>query len=146
MKDFYTTCEIAKFCGVSRITVKNWLEKSALPYFRTTGGHRRVARKDLVEFLKKRKYPLEKLYQYEEELNLKKRNLYCWEYFSKHFTEQHSNNCSNCLIYQTQTLKCYNLVNVFGRDRVKCDKECNECEYKLKYSREKVSASEKNTY
>ena len=138
MKDFYTTCEIAKFCGLSRITVKNWLEKSALPYFRTTGGHRRVTRIDLVEFLKKKKYPLEKLYQYEEELSLKKRTLYCWEYFSKHFTEKHSDKCSECLIYHTQTLKCYNLVNVFGKEKVRCDKDCDDCEYKHKYYNEKA--------
>lgn len=133
MKDFYTTCEIAKFCGVSRITVKNWLEKKALPYFRTSGGHRRVKRGDLMDYLRNKNYPLDEFYRYEEEMETKKKNLYCWEYFSKNFTGKHSEKCNDCLVRETKTLNCYTLVREVGRERIHCERECDTCEYKEKY-------------
>ncbi len=135
MKDFYTTCEIAKFCGVSRITVKNWLEKNTLPYFRTAGGHRRVKRADLVSYLKNKNYPLDKFYEYEDNFSSRKKRLFCWEYFSKHFTGAHSNKCEECISYKARALNCFVLMTELKLQREMCNKEsCKQCEYYQKYN------------
>ncbi len=142
MKQFYTTCEIAKFCGVSRITVKNWLEKNALPHFRTSGGHRRVKRSELIEYLETKGYPLEEFFKYEDEFASKKKRLFCWEYFSKHFTGEHSNKCEECVAYKSRALNCYVVITDFGLNREMCNKEsCAECEYYKKYANKEAASA-----
>ncbi|MFC1522288.1 response regulator [Elusimicrobiota bacterium] len=54
----YTTTEISRICDVYPTTVINWIESGALRAFVTPGGHRRVQRGDLIEFLKKFKIPV----------------------------------------------------------------------------------------
>jgi excisionase family DNA binding protein len=48
---------IAKHCGVSNTTILRWIETGRLPAFRLPGGHHRIDRKDLVEFLEKYHMP-----------------------------------------------------------------------------------------
>lgn len=57
-KNFFTTFEIARICGVFPSTVINWVKRGDLRSSRTAGGHRRVVRHDLLEFLKKFNYPV----------------------------------------------------------------------------------------
>lgn len=57
-KAVYTTYEIGKICHVDLTTVIGWIEKGILPGYRTPGGHRRVEKEDLIEFLKKYRLPL----------------------------------------------------------------------------------------
>lgn len=57
-KPVYTTYEIGKICHVDLTTVISWIEKGILPGYRTPGGHRRVSREDLIDFLKKYRLPL----------------------------------------------------------------------------------------
>lgn len=57
-KPVYTTYDISKICNVDLTTVIGWIEKGILPGYRTPGGHRRVKKEDLIEFLKKYKLPL----------------------------------------------------------------------------------------
>ena len=47
-----TTFQIANMLGVSDQSVSNWIDAGQLPAERTPGGHRRVERDDLIEFLK----------------------------------------------------------------------------------------------
>ena len=42
---------IAKHCGVSNTTVLRWIGAGQLPAFRLPGGHYRIGREDLSEFL-----------------------------------------------------------------------------------------------
>ncbi len=44
---------IAKHCGVSNTTVLRWISGGQLPAFRLPGGHYRIGREDLTEFLAK---------------------------------------------------------------------------------------------
>lgn len=53
-----TTNEIGKLVGVSERTVANWIDRGYLNAFRTPGGHRRVERKILTDFLTKRGLPV----------------------------------------------------------------------------------------
>jgi two-component system response regulator VicR len=42
---------IAKHCGVSNTTVLRWINAGRLPAFRLPGGHYRIGREDLSDFL-----------------------------------------------------------------------------------------------
>ena len=57
----FTTEEIAQICGVSRPAVVDWITRGTLRARLTDGGHRRVARASLSEFLRGQGYrvPLE---------------------------------------------------------------------------------------
>ncbi len=51
IKNLFTTHEIAKFCSVDVSTIKNWINEGKLRAYKTPGGHRRINRKDLMQFL-----------------------------------------------------------------------------------------------
>ena len=57
-KDFYTTHQVSKFCGVYPTTVINWVEEEKLPAYTTPGGHRRIKRDDLIKLMKKNNMPI----------------------------------------------------------------------------------------
>lgn len=46
-----TTFEVARHCGVHHTTAIAWVRKGKLKAYRTPGGHRRIAARDLVEFM-----------------------------------------------------------------------------------------------
>lgn len=52
----FTTEEIAQICGVSRPAVVDWITRGTLRARLTEGGHRRVARAVLAEFLRAQGY------------------------------------------------------------------------------------------
>jgi excisionase family DNA binding protein len=56
-KKTYTTFEVGEICGVYPTTVINWVNQKKLGAFVTPGGHRRIRREILVEFLKKYNFP-----------------------------------------------------------------------------------------
>ena len=58
MKDIFTTYEIAKLCNADITTIKNWINAEKLKAYKTPGGHRRVKREDLMEFLQKYELPI----------------------------------------------------------------------------------------
>ncbi|MED5373468.1 MAG: response regulator [Myxococcota bacterium] len=55
---FLTTHQVAKLLGVSLPTVVNWVNAGKLSAHRTPGGHRRIARSDLLRFARDFNYPL----------------------------------------------------------------------------------------
>ena len=55
-----TTGDIAKSCGVSKVTVLRWIEKGHLQAFRLPEGHYRIHRDDFAEFLKNNGMPIRK--------------------------------------------------------------------------------------
>jgi excisionase family DNA binding protein len=57
---YYTTYQVAKFFGVSLPTVVNWVNSGLLSAHRTPGGHRRLARNDVIAFAREHDYPLTK--------------------------------------------------------------------------------------
>lgn len=52
-KRFFTTSEIGKIFGVTRICVYKWIKDGKLSAIRVPGGKYRVLKKDLIEFIKK---------------------------------------------------------------------------------------------
>ena len=49
----YTTHDIAKFCDVYPSSVALWIKDGKLRAYQTAGGHHRVTREDLIDFLRR---------------------------------------------------------------------------------------------
>ena len=58
MKKFFTTSEMAQVCGVAHTTVIRWIGEGKLKAHETPGGHRRIERGDLLDFLKRFNIPV----------------------------------------------------------------------------------------
>ena len=58
MKKTFTTFDIAKMLDVYPTTIADWIDEDKLKAFTTPGGHRRVSREDLLEFLQKHNMPI----------------------------------------------------------------------------------------
>lgn len=56
-KEVFTTFEAAKICNANITSIKNWIEKGELRAFRTPGGHHRIERKVLEDFLNRHNMP-----------------------------------------------------------------------------------------
>ncbi|MFH1725422.1 MAG: response regulator [Elusimicrobiota bacterium] len=54
----YTTFQVARFCDVYPSTVISWVKQNKIEAYATPGGHRRIRKSDLLEFLKKFKLPI----------------------------------------------------------------------------------------
>jgi len=52
--EFISTAEASKICGVARTTIAKWIDEGLLKAFVTPGGHRKIRREDLENFIKKR--------------------------------------------------------------------------------------------
>lgn len=57
-KRVLTTFEAGEYCGVNPYTIRNWIEQKKLKAYTTPGGHRRIRKSDLDEFLKKHGMPV----------------------------------------------------------------------------------------
>ena len=57
-KPVFTTFEAAKLCHVSPLSIINWVNADRLPAFRTPGGHRRIRREDLAQFMRDNGRPM----------------------------------------------------------------------------------------
>jgi len=66
----YTTFQISKFCDVYPTTVINWIEDGKLNAFKTPGGHRRVRRDDLLDFLKEYNLPVNHTFKMDENIKI----------------------------------------------------------------------------
>ena len=55
-----TTGAVARYCGVSKVTVLRWIEKGYLTAFKLPGGQNRIHRDDFGEFITKHKIPAPK--------------------------------------------------------------------------------------
>lgn len=58
MKRFLTTSEMAEICGVAHTTIIRWISEGKLKAHETPGGHRRIERGDLIDFLKRFNMPV----------------------------------------------------------------------------------------
>lgn len=56
-KDIFTTFDVSRICQANIASIKNWIMKGYLRAFRTPGGHYRIQKKDLVNFLRKYHMP-----------------------------------------------------------------------------------------
>jgi two-component system, OmpR family, response regulator VicR len=55
---YLTTGAVAKYCGVSKVTVLRWIEKGNLIAFRLPSGQNRIQRDNFIAFAEKHSIPL----------------------------------------------------------------------------------------
>jgi len=58
MRNTLSTVTIAKLLGVAVASISTWIDAGQLKAGRTPGGHRRVAKEDLIAFLRRQKLPV----------------------------------------------------------------------------------------
>ncbi len=58
MEDVFTVFTASKYCNVSSKTIINWIDAGHIKAYRTPGGHRRINRKDLEEFMRNQGIPI----------------------------------------------------------------------------------------
>ncbi|MBM4348406.1 MAG: response regulator [Deltaproteobacteria bacterium] len=58
MMEILTVSQASKYCNVSSKTIINWIEAGHLKAYKTVGGHRRMKKEDLDQFLRDKGMPL----------------------------------------------------------------------------------------
>ncbi|MFP4446443.1 MAG: response regulator [Desulfosudaceae bacterium] len=58
MEDTLTVFTASKYCNVSPKTIINWVDAGHIKAYRTIGGHRRIKKDDLEEFMKNQGIPI----------------------------------------------------------------------------------------
>jgi excisionase family DNA binding protein len=61
LSEYLTTGAVARYCGVSKVTVLRWIEKGDLEAFKLPGGQNRVHRDSFYAFAAKHNIPIEKV-------------------------------------------------------------------------------------
>jgi excisionase family DNA binding protein len=56
--EILTVSHASKYCNVSPKTIINWIEAGYIKAYKTVGGHRRIRKADLDEFLKSKGMPI----------------------------------------------------------------------------------------
>lgn len=56
-QEVYTTFEVASICNANITSIKNWIEKGELQAHRTPGGHYRIKKKVIKDFLNRHDMP-----------------------------------------------------------------------------------------
>ena len=66
MEDIITVFQASKLCSVTPKTIINWIESGHINAFKTVGGHRRIKKADLENFMRKQGIPIPEEEQIEE--------------------------------------------------------------------------------
>ena len=121
-KDYLTTTELAKLCGVSRFTIINWVNRGKIRTMKTTGGHCRIPVSEAISFYES---------FYKEKGSVESQSLcHCWEYPQK---TNCNKECKNCLLYKSRINYCFVVVREFGKEVVHCEGDCLNCDYFEKF-------------
>jgi excisionase family DNA binding protein len=56
--EILTVSQACKYCKVSSKTIINWIDAGHIKAYKTVGGHRRIKKEDLDEFMRKNAMPL----------------------------------------------------------------------------------------
>jgi len=56
--EILTVSQASKYCKVSSKTIINWIEAGHLKAYKTVGGHRRIKKEDMDQFLREKGMPL----------------------------------------------------------------------------------------
>ncbi len=127
MKEYFSTIEAAKVCSVTRFSIINWAKRGILKTTKTPGGHRRIHRADLVAFIKTYKIGIN-AFRSEELVGAQADFLRCWE-FHRSSKKKDTHNCKLCVVFLSDTKKCYALREHIGHKKIFCKTSCTACEY-----------------
>ena len=56
--EIFTVSQACKYCNVSPKTIINWIDAGHIKAYKTVGGHRRIKREDLDDFLRRSAMPI----------------------------------------------------------------------------------------
>lgn len=57
MEDILTVFKASQYCKVSPKTIINWIESGHIQAYKTVGGHRRIKKTDLIDFMRRQGIP-----------------------------------------------------------------------------------------
>ena len=60
--ELLTASDVARYCGVTSVTVSRWIRGDKLRAYPTPGGHYRIRKQDFREFLEASGLPVDKRY------------------------------------------------------------------------------------
>ena len=60
--ELLTASDVAKYCGVTSVTVSRWIKGDKLRAYTTPGGHYRIRKQDFREFLRSSGLPVDEWY------------------------------------------------------------------------------------
>ncbi len=123
-KDYLTTTELAKLCGVSRFTVLNWIKQGKIDTIRTVGGKYRIPAVEAMSLLEEldcgASRTAKKMVLADDALG------HCWEYPQ---TTNCDNDCEDCLIHGKKLDYCFVVVRQFDKKATRCQGDCLDCAY-----------------
>jgi excisionase family DNA binding protein len=64
--EILTVSQASKYCKVSSKTIINWIDGGYIKAYKTVGGHRRIKKEDLDQFLKEKGMPLPEVVKTDE--------------------------------------------------------------------------------
>ena len=117
-KDYLTTTELAKLCGVSRFTVINWVNRGKIKTMKTIGGHFRIPVTEAISFYE--------TFRTGNNGAISESLCHCWEYQQKTNCDRQ---CKNCLLYGSRINYCFVVVREFGKEVIRCKGDCLNCDY-----------------
>ena len=117
-KNYLTTTELARICGVSRFSIINWINQGKIRAFRTVGRQYRIPASEAISFFE----------TFHKVKNTTASGLLvrCWEYLQKTNCDKE---CRNCLIYERRIDYCFVVVRQFGKGVIRCKGDCLNCDY-----------------
>ena len=122
-KNYLTTTEFARLCGVSRFTIRNWIKQRKIKAVRTVGRQYRIPVSEAISFLET--MHLEAFHK--DESGLTPGSLrHCWEYPKKTNCDK---KCRDCLIHGRDIDYCFIVVRQFGKGVIRCKGDCLNCGY-----------------
>jgi excisionase family DNA binding protein len=115
---------------VSPDTIVKWIKEKNLPAQRTIGGQFRIFVDNLREFMVRNEMSTELL---DAEVDSRP---YCWEYHREARCGGSTTgfSCSECLVYRTKTLNCFELRAV-NADRDWAHSSCKDCGYYRRWAK-----------
>ena len=117
-KDYLTTTELARLCGVSRFTIVNWVNQGKIRAIRTVGKHYRIPLSEAISLFEAFR---------NEKNGVASGSLgHCWEYVQKASCDK---KCGDCLIYGRKINHCFVVVQQFGKEVIHCKGDCLNCGY-----------------
>lgn len=117
-KDYLTTTELAKLCGVSRFTVINWVNQGRIETMKTIGGHFRIPVSEAISFYE--------TFHTGNNGVISESLCHCWEYLQKPNCDRQ---CESCLLYGSRINYCFVVVREFGKEMIHCKGDCLNCDY-----------------
>jgi len=125
-KDYLTTTDLARLCGVSRFTIINWVNQGRINAVKTFGGHRRIPVREAISIFETSRLEIPRKEQTGSALGSLG---HCWEYRSRRDHGTEGGNCRDCLVHGRDIDYCFAVVRQFGKEVIRCDGDCLNCEY-----------------